>query len=101
GEIDHMPQVGLGKRDVAQRALSLNEHGVFLRIQMRSPFDGLLGADESRNEETLDAPMPLFHMDTITLRPTSRPFCSQWFQWSYPRAQSAPPSSHRARVGVL
>jgi hypothetical protein len=56
-EIEHASQITLGKRRVAQPALSLNERRVFLRIQMRSPFHRLLGADESRDDELLDAPM--------------------------------------------
>jgi hypothetical protein len=61
GEIDHALQVTFGKRGIAQSALSFNERGVLLRVQIRSPFDRLLGADESRNDEIPDALMPLVH----------------------------------------
>ena len=70
-EIEHAPQIILGKRGVAQRALPLNERGVFLRSEVRSPFYRLLGADESRDDEVLAGSMPLFHTDvTIKLRPS-------------------------------
>jgi hypothetical protein len=61
GEIDHALQVAFGKRGIAQSALSFKERGVLLRVQMRSPFHRLLGADESRNDEIPDALMPLVH----------------------------------------
>lgn len=64
-ETDHASQVALGNHGVAQRALPLDEHGVFLRIQMRPPFHRLLGANEIWDEKLLAAPMPRFHIDAI------------------------------------
>jgi len=44
----------LGKRSVARGALHVHERGVLLRVKAGTPFDGVFGAGENRNNKGLD-----------------------------------------------